>query len=161
MSADVAAPNTAIHTELACAQNVDPSRRYVGEWRRLNSIHGHIETAVTNALSDVGLSLVEFTVLDILQEQMNGHMRMQDVALVAGLTTGATTRLVNRLEQRELLRRVLCAHDRRGIYTELAPDGEELLTRARARHDGAVGLILSSEQMIQAMTEVTTSLRSL
>ena len=159
MSADVQA--AAGHVELECAVNVDPSRRYVAEWRRLNSIHGHVESAVTSALSDVGLSLVEFTVIDILQEQVDGHMRMQDVALVAGLTTGATTRLVNRLEERGLLTRVLCSWDRRGIYTELTPDGQELLTRARRRHDGAVALVLSHESTARSLVELTDAIQAL
>jgi DNA-binding MarR family transcriptional regulator len=132
---------------------VDPTRHYLTQWRRLNSLHGHLEQAATRALVEFELSLVEFTVLDIMQEQ-NGHMRMQDVALVAGLTTGATTRLVNRLEERGLLRRVLCDYDRRGISTELTTEGLDLLDRARPRHDEAVREILSAEITAQTRTSI-------
>ena len=112
------------YCEACCpTTGVDPARHYLTQWRQLHSLHGHLENAASKVLADFGLSLVEFTVLDILQEQVNGHMRMQDVALVAGLTTGATTRLVNRLEERTLLRRLLCDSDRRGIYTELTAEG--------------------------------------
>lgn len=155
------ARSATFHAEQGCADSVDPSRRYVAEWRRLNSIHGHVETAVSSALSDVRLSLVEFTVLDILQEQVDGHMRMQDVALVAGLTTGAATRLVNRLEERGLLTRVLCAWDRRGIYTELTADGTEVLTRARVVHDGAVSSVLSNEGTVRSLVELADTIQAL
>ena len=136
-----------------------PTRPSVREWRILNSVHGHIHDAASHALTEVGLSLVEFTVLDILQEQVNGHMRMQDVALVAGLTTGATTRLVNRLEKRTLLRRILCDYDRRGIYTELTDDGLALIERARPLHDDAVRDVLTAADAVTALTAVTGAIQ--
>lgn len=130
------------------------------EWRALNSLHGHLENAATKALAEFELSLVEFTVLDILQEQANGHMRMQDIALVAGLTTGATTRLVNRLEERGLLRRVLCDYDRRGIYTELTAEGLELLSLARPRHDDAIREILTAEITAHTLKNIAEAIRT-
>ena len=65
--------------------------------------------------------------LDALSRQDGWHMRMQQLARAAALSSSATTRLVTRLEDRGLLTRILCADDRRGIYTELTPAGSELL----------------------------------
>jgi DNA-binding MarR family transcriptional regulator len=79
---------------------------------------------------------------------------------VAGLTTGATTRLVNRLEERALLRRVLCDYDRRGIYTELTDDGVELLALARPRHDDAIRDILTAEATVQTLSDIAEGIRS-
>jgi DNA-binding MarR family transcriptional regulator len=123
-------------------------------------LHAHLENAATRALTEFDLSLVEFTVLDILQEQVNGHMRMQDVALVTGLTTGATTRLVNRLEERGLLRRMLCDYDRRGIYTELTEEGGELLARTRPCHDEAIREILTAAVTAQTLTDIADAIRT-
>jgi DNA-binding MarR family transcriptional regulator len=142
------------------ATGVDPARHFLTQWRQLHAMHGHLEHAASRALAEFDLSLVEFTVLDILQEQANGHMRMQDVALVAGLTTGATTRLVSRLEERSLLRRVLCDCDRRGIYTELTPEGVALLARARPRHDEAVRDILTAAVTAQVLTDIAEAIRT-
>src|ERR1051325_11671951 len=110
---------------------VAPEREDIARWRQLSAAHGRIEDAVSQSLNEVKLSVVEFTVLDVIHEQINGHLRMQDIAEVAGLTTGATTRLVNRLEGRNLLRRVLCDYDRNGIYSELTDEGRTLLAQAR------------------------------
>ena len=113
------------------------------------------------ALAEFDLSLVELAeFLDILQEQANSHMRMQDVALVAGLTTGAATPVGNRLEERGLLRRVLCDYDRRGIYTELAAEGLELLARARPRHDDAIREILTAEITAKTLTDIAEVIRT-
>lgn len=105
-------------------------------WRRLVALHGLLESALGAALeAEHGLSVVEYTVLEALGRQDGWHMRMQQLARAAALSASATTRLVTRLEDRGLLTRVLCADDRRGIYTELTPAGQELLTAARPTHD--------------------------
>ena len=105
-------------------------------WRTLAALHCLIETKLERELqSGHDLSVVEFTVLDALSRQDGWHMRMQQLARAAALSSSATTRLVNRLEDRGLLTRILCADDRRGIYTELTPAGVELLAAARPTHD--------------------------
>ncbi len=105
-------------------------------WRTLAAVHGLIEAALEKALQGQHqLSVVEFTVLDALSRQDGWHMRMQQLARAAALSASATTRLVTRLENRGLLTRILCADDRRGIYTELTPAGRALLEKARPLHD--------------------------
>jgi len=59
---------------------------------------------------------------------------MTQLARAAALSSSAATRLVNRLEDRGLLTRILCADDRRGIYTELTAAGSTLLDEARPTH---------------------------
>jgi DNA-binding MarR family transcriptional regulator len=112
-------------------------------WRTLAALHGLIEAALERALqSAAGLSVVEYTVLDALGRQDGWHMRMQQLARAAALSSSATTRLVNRLEDRGLLARILCLDDRRGVYTELTPAGRELLEATRPAHDAALGAAL-------------------
>jgi len=108
-------------------------------WRTLAALHAVIDTALERELSAaVGLSVVEYTVLDALERQDGWHMRMQQLARAAALSPSATTRLVTRLEDRGLLTRVLCADDRRGIYTELTATGRALYERARPVHEEAL-----------------------
>lgn len=112
-------------------------------WRTLAALHGLIEAELERALGVVELSVVEYTVLDALDRQDGWHMRMQQLARAAALSPSATTRLVNRLEDRGLLTRVLCADDRRGISTELTPAGRSLYERARPVHDEALERVLA------------------
>jgi DNA-binding MarR family transcriptional regulator len=106
-------------------------------WRTLAAFHDLIDSALEIALQrEVGLSAVEYAVLDVLSRQVGvHHLRMQQLARAAALSRSATTRLVNRLESRGLLVRYICVDDRRGIYTELTDTGAQLLTRARPVHD--------------------------
>lgn len=108
-------------------------------WRTLAALHGALDTELERALQrEHKLSVVEYTVLDALSRQDGWHMRMAQLARAAALSSSATTRLVNRLEDRGLLTRILCADDRRGIYTELTPVGRELLESARPTHDATL-----------------------
>lgn len=143
---------------LQWSAGVASNRTLVGTWRSLNSAHCRIEYGLTEAVREVGISLVEFSVLDILEEQNTGHLRMQDVSLVAALSTGATTRLVSRLEERGLLRRVLCETDRRGIYTELTEEGIDLLKRARVLHDAALAERFEDVANIKAVSAAALSM---
>jgi DNA-binding MarR family transcriptional regulator len=104
-------------------------------WRLLTALHGLIGSALGQELErHHDLSVVEYTVLDALARQDGRHLRMHELARTTGLSGSATTRLVNRLEERGLLARVLCDDDRRGIYSELTDAGQTLLDKARPTH---------------------------
>lgn len=109
-------------------------------WRRLAALHQMIEADLERTLTrDHQLSVVEYTVLDALSRQDGSwHMRMSQLARAAALSASATTRLVNRLEERGFLTRILCADDRRGIYTELTSAGNKALQKARPSHDATL-----------------------
>lgn len=105
-----------------------------------------------------GLSVVEFTVLDALGRQDGWHMRMAQLARAAALSSSATTRLVTRLEDRALLTRILCADDRRGIYTELTAAGEKLLNEAHPTHDAVLQEALENAAKVPEFKDLVTAL---
>ncbi|MFJ8697031.1 MarR family winged helix-turn-helix transcriptional regulator [Streptomyces roseolilacinus] len=111
-------------------------------WCALSLLHGRIESHVERALETRhGLSVREYSLLDVLSRQHNGpggHLQMKQVADAVVLSQSATTRLVTRLEDRGLLTRYLCATDRRGIYTDVTEAGQKLLAEARPTHDAAL-----------------------
>lgn len=131
-------------------------------WRTLAALHGFIETELERELSRaVQLSVVEYTVLDALARQDGWHMRMQQLARASALSPSATTRLVNRLEERGLLTRVLCDDDRRGIYTELTADGHRLLDSARPVHDAALARALDEARAVPELASLVDALPEL
>ncbi|MFE6995992.1 MarR family winged helix-turn-helix transcriptional regulator [Microbacterium sp. NPDC057659] len=115
-------------------------------WRTLAALHNLIDVELERALGAEGLSVVEYTVLDALNRQDGWHMRMQQLARATALSPSATTRLVTRLEDRGLLTRILCVDDRRGIYTELTPAGQELYERAHPIHDETLERVLGEAE---------------
>ncbi|WP_454698377.1 MarR family winged helix-turn-helix transcriptional regulator [Arthrobacter humicola] len=132
---------------------------HVQGWRALVALYGLIEGELEQALqATAGLSVVEYTVLDALGRQDGWQMRMQPLARATALSASATTRLVNRLERRGLLQRILCADDRRGIYTGLTMQGGQLLTSARPAHDLALEKAWAGAE---AMAELAPLVRAL
>jgi DNA-binding MarR family transcriptional regulator len=131
-------------------------------WRTLAALHGRIETALEEALqAEHDLSVVEYTVLEALARQDGWHMRMQQLSRATALSSSATSRLVNRLEDRCLLRRVLCREDRRGIYTELTEEGLALLAEARPTHDEILQATLAEAEQMPELAAVVAALHQL
>ena len=128
-------------------------------WRTLAALHGLIETELERSLQSAAqISVVEYTVLDALSRQDGWHMRMQQLARASALSPSATTRLVNRLEDRGLLTRILCADDRRGIYTELTASGSKLLDQARPVHDATLERTLAEAKQIPELAPLVDAL---
>lgn len=117
-------------------------------WRTLAALHARIEERLERDLRAAHeLSVIEYTVLDVLSRQEGApqrgtdpdwHLRMQQLAGAVVLSQSATTRLVTRLEDRGLLRRYLCPTDRRGIYTDVTEAGLALLAAARPTNEAAL-----------------------
>jgi DNA-binding MarR family transcriptional regulator len=111
-------------------------------WCALSLLHGRIEAHIERALqTGHGLSVREFSLLDVLSRQRDGdggRLQMKQVADAVVLSQSATTRLVTRLEERGLLSRYLCPTDRRGIYTDVTPAGLELLAAARPTNNASL-----------------------
>ncbi|MGO4249036.1 MarR family winged helix-turn-helix transcriptional regulator [Paenarthrobacter sp. RAF54_2] len=131
-------------------------------WRTLAALHGSIEAELEKALqASTELSVVEYTVLDALSRQDGWHMRMQQLARATALSSSATTRLVNRLEDRGLLTRILCADDRRGIYTELTVAGQKLLETAKPVHDETLASALEAAEQVPELEPLVRALGAL
>ncbi|MCD4850158.1 MarR family transcriptional regulator [Arthrobacter sp. AK01] len=131
-------------------------------WRTLAALHGSIEAELEKSLqASSELSVVEYTVLDALSRQDGWHMRMQQLARATALSSSATTRLVNRLEDRGLLTRILCADDRRGIYTELTLSGQKLHEAAKPVHDETLASALEAAESVPELEPLVRALGAL
>jgi len=131
-------------------------------WRTLAALYGLIDEALERALrAQHGLSVVEYTVLDALLRQDGWHMRMQQLGRATALSSSATTRLVNRLENRGLLTRILCPEDRRGIYTELTLAGVTMLDAARPTYDDVLLATLAKAERIPELAPMVAALHQL
>ncbi len=134
-------------------------------WCALSALHGRIEARIERALqAEHGLSVREFSVLDVLSEQHDGdggHFRMTQLSDAVVLSQSATTRLVNRLEERGLLTRYLCPTDRRGIYTNVTKAGHALLETARPTHDAALRDALDAAEQRPELAPLVRAVRAL
>ena len=107
----------------------------VDEWRALLARYARTVSALERRLHeehDLGVS--EYEVLERLSSPDKDQRRMQELAEAVHLSQSALSRVVGRLEADGLVRRGMCAHDRRGIYACLTDAGRARFEAARPTH---------------------------
>jgi DNA-binding MarR family transcriptional regulator len=94
----------------------------LGQQFRMN---GNQEHAFDNlAAQRLGVNRTDLNCLDIIQR--TGSMTAGELAVQSGLTTGAVTAVVDRLEEAGYVRRVRDDVDRRRVMVEVTPEFQEL-----------------------------------
>jgi MarR family 2-MHQ and catechol resistance regulon transcriptional repressor len=83
-----------------------------------------------------GLGATEFAVLEALYHK--GPLLVGEVGARILLTSGSTTYVVDKLEQRGLVSRRPCDTDRRALYVDLTREGKALIRRIFPDHAKAV-----------------------
>ena len=85
----------------------------------------------TDALTAVDLNLWEYDVLSALCRQGEPfRLTASELSFENRLSTGAMTNRIDRLEARELVRRLADPDDRRSVHIELTTKGRELMSKA-------------------------------
>lgn len=75
----------------------------------------------------LGVNRTDLRCLDLLERE--GRVTAGRLADLAGLTTGAVTALLDRLERRGYVRRLRDERDRRRVLVEITPEAVELAER--------------------------------
>ncbi|MEV5573948.1 MarR family transcriptional regulator [Spirillospora sp. NPDC052269] len=133
-----------------------------GGWRTLAALHTRIEDEIERALQrEHGLAVNEFCALHHLSKPDARDVRMQQLASVLVLSQSATTRLVGRLEERGLVRRVLSSEDRRGIVAEATDEGRALMIRATPTHNAALDEALAGAAGLPELKPLVTAIESI
>lgn len=100
-------------------------------WRGFITAHATVIDLIERELAEAGeLPLSSYDVLLALVEAPNRRLRMHELAEVVVLSRSGLTRLVDRLEQEELLRRDRSGPDRRATYAVLTLKGLRAFRRA-------------------------------
>jgi DNA-binding MarR family transcriptional regulator len=81
-----------------------------------------------------GLGVSEYEVLERLASPDKDERRMQELAEAVHLSQSALSRVVGRLEADGLVKRGMCAEDRRGIYACLTDAGRARYEAAKPTH---------------------------
>ncbi|GHH12468.1 MarR family winged helix-turn-helix transcriptional regulator [Streptomyces rubradiris] len=98
-------------------------------WRELRALCARVEAALAAELLRFGLSVREYRALDHLHTHRGEPVRVRDFADALCLGHSGATRLITRLERRELIARRPSATDRRALEVELTIAGDELFGR--------------------------------
>ena len=98
---------------------------------RVMTLYRSFSRQATRALEGVDLELWEYDVLSALRRQGEPYsLSATRLARETGLSSGAMTNRIDRLESRALVRRNPDPHDRRGVNVSLTAKGRKLIDKA-------------------------------
>ena len=99
-------------------------------WRAFLRAHGTMLRRIARDLEDADLPpLSWYDVLACLRDAPDKRLRQVEIAERVLLSKSGLSRLIDRMEKTEVVRRTSCAADRRSYHVELTPHGEEMLRR--------------------------------
>jgi MarR family 2-MHQ and catechol resistance regulon transcriptional repressor len=101
-------------------------------WIALARAFAAVEECAAEDVARHGLTLAEFAVLEALYHK--GPLLLGEVQRKILVSSGGVTYLVDRLEERALVRRVPSEQDRRARYAELTEGGVALMRRIFPEH---------------------------
>ena len=121
---------------------------------RVMSLYREFHRQATVALKPLGLELFEYDVLSALRRQGSPfELAATALARETGLSTGAMTNRIDKLEARGLVVRKAGKHDRRSVVVSLSRAGRRLidkaiLSRLEAADESLQGISLSERRRL-------------
>ncbi|NIP81301.1 MAG: MarR family transcriptional regulator, partial [Gemmatimonadetes bacterium] len=101
-------------------------------WVVLSRAHSAVTAHAEADVARHGLSLAEFGALEALYHK--GALLVGELQRAVLKSSGGMTYVVDRLQDKGLVRRRPCEEDRRAIYAELTAQGETLMERIFPLH---------------------------
>jgi MarR family 2-MHQ and catechol resistance regulon transcriptional repressor len=127
-------------------------------WVVLARAYAAVSERAARDVARHGLTLAEFAVMEALYHK--GQLLLGEVQKKILVSSGGVTYLVDRLEQRGLVERRLCAEDRRARYAALTADGQAFMSRIFPEHAECITEVASA-LTIEQQQQVTELLRDL
>src|ERR1051325_4311739 len=117
---------------------------------RINGLNRRLHKLLDQTLSEFGLSLGDWKVLNSLESAEPPYRKsVGKLAKRAELSSGAMTNRLDRLEKVGLVRRVPDPEDRRGVLVELTEEGHRAWEKglgAQAANESLIAAALSEDE---------------
>lgn len=98
----------------------------------MNKMFDSIADALKPQWKTLGINETEFFLLFALDA--NGPLTIQEIAGKINITSGTMTYVINKLEDKAMIKRVQCEEDRRRFYVELTDAGKVFWDETIALH---------------------------
>jgi MarR family transcriptional regulator, 2-MHQ and catechol-resistance regulon repressor len=101
-----------------------------------------IQERIREDMAKNNLSITEFSVLEVLFHK--GKQTIQQIGTSILISSGSMTYVIDKLEQKNLLKRNACPNDRRAIHVTLTDKGTELMNKVMPLHEDFVDYAFDS-----------------
>jgi len=122
--------------------------------------HG-LSCLVTELLDSHELAVIEFDVLRHLAGEPDNRLRMTDLATLTRFSQSGMTRVIDRLQQRGLVRRQACGDDRRSWYAVATGPGIERLRAALPDYLDLVQRFVVDQASYEQLRATVATLRAI
>jgi MarR family transcriptional regulator, 2-MHQ and catechol-resistance regulon repressor len=92
-----------------------------------------IQDRIREDMTKNNLNITELSVLEVLFHK--GNQTIQQIGNNILVSSGSMTYVVDKLEQKSLLKRHACPEDRRVIHVTLTEDGIKLMKKIMPKHE--------------------------
>lgn len=100
-----------------------------------------IQEVIRKDAANYGLNPTEFSVLELLYHK--GEQPIQMIGKKILISSGSITYVIDKLEQKNYVRRQGCPEDRRVIYAVLTDEGRALMDAAFPKHVSKMGQVFA------------------
>jgi MarR family transcriptional regulator, 2-MHQ and catechol-resistance regulon repressor len=108
----------------------------------LSRAYKAINEHVNKAIQASGLNPTEFAVLELLYHK--GDQPMQQIGGKILLASGSITYVVDKLEQKGMLKRIACPKDRRVTYAQITDEGKKFIEEIFPGHAEQIHELMSN-----------------
>ncbi|MGP6220618.1 MarR family winged helix-turn-helix transcriptional regulator [Caldiplasma sukawensis] len=138
---------------------MEDSERFTSLWRNFISIYKMLYRAVEKTFSKYDVSVLEYRILRILDE--NKKMTMANLAEINYVTQAWITGMIDKMESKNLVKRVRSEKDRRVIYIQNTEEGTKTFKSMKKVHDLILQELLSKidEKDVDELLRITTTLK--
>lgn len=135
-----------MHMDLVSEQSVRADD--IGDaWSRAVAAVAAVESGLNKWMqSTYGIGMTEFRAAMLLSRTSKRELRINDLATRVGLNQSSCTRLVGRMEDKELAFRDTCPDDGRGVYAVITDFGLETVDRIREAYSSKARELLTAAE---------------
>ncbi|WP_405098956.1 MarR family winged helix-turn-helix transcriptional regulator [Oceanobacillus sp. FSL H7-0719] len=91
-----------------------------------------LEELVKKDIADHGMKTSDFAILEALYHK--GRQTIKQISEAVLINTGSITYVIDKLEKNGYLQRIHCTEDRRVVYIEITPKGNDVMNEIFPKH---------------------------
>ncbi|MBT2726116.1 MarR family transcriptional regulator [Bacillus sp. ISL-75] len=118
----------------------------------LSRAYKAINEHVNKVIQASGLNPTEFAVLELLYHK--GDQPMQQIGGKILLASGSITYVVDKLEQKGMLKRIACPKDRRVTHAQITEDGKKFIQDIFPEHAEQIDKLMSTLTEIEKLEAI-------
>lgn len=123
----------------------EPPRSISAAWAQVVAVVAAVDSTLSKWLSDkYGIGLTEYRAALHLSRASDRELRLTELANRIGLNQSSVTRLVGRMEAKELAYRDTCPDDGRGVYAVITERGLKTVGELREPYEAKIRELLQT-----------------